>query len=71
MCGATAELTASTIAHVTYDDRALYVAIRCSEPRMDALEVVGARRDDNVWMGDSVDLFVQGASGEPFLPRDR
>ncbi len=66
MYGATTELTASTIAHVTCDDRALYVAIRCNEPRMDALEVVGARRDDNVWLGDSVDLFVQRASGEPF-----
>lgn len=64
--GATAELTASTVAHVTCDDRALYVAVRCNEPEMDALQVVGSARDDNVWMGDSVDLFVQRAAGEPF-----
>ncbi len=63
---ATADLSASTIAHVTFDDRALYVAVRCQEPEMEALEVVGSRRDDDVWLGDSIDLFVQRAAGEPY-----
>ena len=62
----TMELGASTLANVTYDDEALYVALRCNEPQMDALEVVGSKRDDDVWLGDSIDLFVQRAAGEPF-----
>ncbi len=57
---------ATTIAHVTYDDTALYIAIRCMEPRTENMELVGGGRDDNVWLGDSVDIFVQKATGGPF-----
>jgi len=60
------EEIATTLAHVTCDDRALYVAIRCNEPQMDELEVVGSRRDDDVWLGDSIDLFVQREMGAPY-----
>ncbi|NLO07995.1 MAG: hypothetical protein GX131_19410 [candidate division WS1 bacterium] len=57
---------ATTLAHVAYDDEALYVAIRCMEPQMEAMEVIGGSRDDNVWMGDSVDLFLQREQGGRF-----
>jgi len=62
----TEELQGTTLAHVAYDDDALYIAVRCQEPQMDALEVVGSRRDDDVWLGDSIDLFVQRGEDEPF-----
>ncbi len=63
---ATEEVQGATLAHVAYDDEALYVAVRCQEPHMDRLELVGGKRDDNVWLGDSVDLFIQREKGEPF-----
>lgn len=56
----------STLAHLAWDQQALYLSVRCQEPKMDALEVVGNKRDDNIWLGDSVDLFLQRAEGEPF-----
>jgi len=62
----TDELQAATIAHLNWTNQALYLAVRCQEPKMEALEVVGGKRDDNVWLGDSVDLFIQRAEGEPF-----
>lgn len=60
------DVQATTLAHVTYDDHALYVAIRCMEPMTEEMELIGSNRDDNVWLGDSVDLFVQRAEGEPY-----
>jgi len=63
---ATEPVQTMTLAHVTYDDRALYVAIRCMEPQTESMELIGSRRDDNVWLGDSVDLFLQRAEGGPF-----
>ncbi len=50
--------TAATTARVRYDDTALYIAVRCDEPDMAALSIAGAGRDDPVWQGDSVDLFL-------------
>lgn len=55
---------AATTARVRYDDAGLYVGVQCDEPNMDALRVVGSSRDDQVWQGDSVDLFVS-AGPEP------
>jgi len=60
------EVDAPTLSHVTYDDDALYVAVRCMEPMIESMEVVGSKRDDSVWLGDSVDLFVQQERGAPF-----
>jgi hypothetical protein len=57
---------ATTLAHVTYDDQALYVAVRCMEPMAEEMELFGMNRDDNVWLGDSVDFFLQRLAGEPF-----
>ncbi|MGD9494853.1 MAG: sugar-binding protein [Armatimonadota bacterium] len=65
--GAGGVVQATTVAHVAWDDEALYVAVRCMEPDMDALELVGSKRDDDVWLGDSIDLFVQRAAGEPYF----
>jgi len=48
---------APTDVRVAYDPDNLYLAIRCSEPIMDKLRVVGHKRDEDVWLGDSVDLF--------------
>ncbi len=49
---------ASTLAWLSYDDENLYVAVYCTEPSMDALNVVGTKQDRDVWLGDSVDLFL-------------
>lgn len=51
-------LTAKTFARVAYDDANLYIAVRCEEPRMAERKVVGTNRDDDVWLGDSVDVFL-------------
>lgn len=60
-------LKAKTLAWVAYDDQNLYLAVRCEEPNMNALHIVGAERDQPVWMGDSVDLFLAaGAAPLPF-----
>lgn len=60
------EVQATTIAHVGYDDEALYVAVRCMEPMTERMELIGSQRDDNVWLGDSVDLFLQQEEGAPY-----
>ncbi len=61
------EEPATTLAHVAYDDEALYVAVRCMEPMIEEMELVGSTRDDNVWLGDSVDLFVQQPEDDRFF----
>ncbi|MCD6361139.1 MAG: carbohydrate-binding family 9-like protein [Armatimonadetes bacterium] len=62
----TQQLQAATLAHLGWNNEGLYLAVRCQEPKMEALELVGGKRDDNVWLGDSVDLFLQRAEGGPF-----
>ena len=59
-------VTARTLAWITYDDKHLYLAVWCDEPKMSALSVVGAQRDQDVWLGDSVDVFV--SAGPARLP---
>jgi len=54
-----------TEARVAYDDQRLYIAVRCTEPKTAELEVVGRKRDDDIWMGDSVDIFVQPGDQAP------
>jgi len=59
---------AATTAWVTRDAMQLYIAIRCAEPNMAGLSVQGGSRDDPVWMGDSVDVFLStGADPEPYV----
>ncbi|MGQ9730486.1 MAG: sugar-binding protein [Candidatus Zipacnadales bacterium] len=54
-----------TQALVTYDAEALYIAIRCREPQPQALKIVGEKRDDQVWLGESVDVFLQPVDETP------
>lgn len=61
------DLKAKTQATVTYDAAALYIAVRADEPSPDKIESVGHNRDDAVWNGDSIDVFLtQEASGAPY-----
>jgi len=58
------ELTAETTAKVSYDDKALYIAVRCQEPDMKKIVAGGAKHDDTgIWMGDSVEFFF-GVDGK-------
>ena len=60
-------LKAQTLARVAYDEQKLYVGIRCEEPQMTRIAIVGEERDDNVWLGDSVDVFLApGPERTPF-----
>ncbi|MBM3500841.1 MAG: hypothetical protein FJX74_19455 [Armatimonadetes bacterium] len=54
-----------TEARVTYDAEGLYVAVRCVEPKRGEMQIAGEKRDDSVWMGDSVDLFLQAPDQAP------
>jgi hypothetical protein len=49
---------APTEAWVARDADSLYVALRCAEPRMEAIVTNVVGRDDNVWDDDSVEVFV-------------
>lgn len=46
-----------TKAVFTYDDRFIYVGVRCEEPAMDKLKLSGKKTDDPVWKDDAVELF--------------
>lgn len=60
-------VTARTVAWLAYDGKNLYVGVRCDEPNMAAMHIVGANRDSHVWDGDSVDLFLApGPNREPY-----
>jgi len=59
---------APTRVRVAYDDQNLYLAFQCVEPQVADLKIVGERRDDSVWMGDSVDIFLtQGPEPIPYV----
>ena len=57
---------AATEARVTYDAATLYIAVRCTEPKPKDMHVTGVQRDDSVWEGDSLDVFI--AAGEAPVP---
>ncbi|HIE52743.1 MAG TPA: hypothetical protein EYP85_13395 [Armatimonadetes bacterium] len=59
---------AQTTARVVYDQRALYLAVWCQEPRPERMQVVGKQHDDDLWQGDDVE-FVISAPGQkvPFF----
>jgi hypothetical protein len=56
---------APTEARVAWDAAQLYVAVRCVEPKRAEMAILGTERDDSVWMGDSVDLFLQPPDQAP------
>jgi len=51
-------LKAQTQAWVTYDNTALFVAVRCQEPAPQQMHIIGKQRDDDVWLGDDVEVMV-------------
>jgi hypothetical protein len=55
---------AQTTVKAAWDDSYLYAAFRCEEPQREKLSIVGEKRDDPLWMGDVVELFV-GLSDKP------
>ena len=59
--GVEEEVTGQTEAFVTYDADNLYIAMRCHEPNIAGMQIVGETRDSAVWEGDSVDLFITTA----------
>jgi hypothetical protein len=53
---------------VAHDDEMLYLAFRCEEPNLAGMILRGTERDDSVWMGDSVDIFLSvGQEPSPFV----
>jgi len=59
----------ATTGFIACDAEKLYVAVRCEEPKMDALEIRGGEtRDGSIWLGDSVDVFISaGAERVPYF----
>ncbi len=49
--------TAKTVAYLTYDSDALYVAYRCEEPLADKLIITTKEHDGPTWKDDGVELF--------------
>ena len=50
---------AKTTAQVIWDDRNLYVAFTCHEPKMDQLQPNGTERDTyGMYKGDSLEMFI-------------
>ena len=59
---------ASTRAWAAYDDKNLYIAFQCAEPKKGQMKIVGEKHDDPVWEGDSVDIFVsKGPLPTPYV----
>ncbi|HOD50595.1 MAG TPA: sugar-binding protein [Candidatus Hydrogenedentes bacterium] len=52
-------VSAQTQTKVTYDNEYLYIAFRCEEPKAAELQVVGENRDDYVFTGDVVEVFIK------------
>jgi len=55
-----------TCARVLADERALDVGFECPEPKMEAVQAKEKQHDGQVWMEDSVELFVGGAARKPY-----
>lgn len=55
----------TTETRVTYDATNLYLGVRCAEPNRGEMQIVGEKRDDTVWLGDSIDLFIQPPEQAP------
>ncbi len=52
-------VSAQTATWAAYDDEHLYIAFRCEEPKAAELQLVGEKRDDYVFTGDVVEVFVK------------
>lgn len=52
------EVTQRAEVLMTYDSNALYIAFRCVEPRLEALQSTVVQRDGPVFQDDSVEMFL-------------
>ncbi len=60
-----APASAQTRAQVAWDDRALYLAVRAEEPRMDLLRTDAVEAEaKRVWSDDLIELFVDSRNDE-------
>ncbi|MGI6460081.1 MAG: sugar-binding protein [Candidatus Hydrogenedentales bacterium] len=59
MKAAQGTVSAQTETRAAYDDENLYIAFHCEEPRMAELQIVGERRDDYLFTGDVVEIFIK------------
>lgn len=58
--------TPLTQAWVTYDAKSLYLLVKCYEPQVSQMTLVGKRHEDPIYTGDAVDLFFStGTSAIP------
>jgi hypothetical protein len=52
-------VSAQTHTQLAYDDENLYIAFRCDEPKAADLQIVGEKRDDYVFTGDVIEIFIK------------
>ena len=58
LSGRAAPPTQPTVARVLCDGRNIYFAFDCTDDDMKRLSVAGDNRDDPVWQGDTVEIFL-------------
>jgi len=49
---------APTTVKVTFDEKALYIAFNCREPRMDRLQATMTKHDADIWTEDCIEVFL-------------
>ncbi len=49
----------NTTAWAVWDEAALYIAVRCAEPKPKKMRLCGNKRDDDVWVGDDVEVLIR------------
>jgi hypothetical protein len=52
-------ISAQTETKVAYDDEYLYIAFHCEEPKAGNMLIVGENRDDYLFTGDVVEIFIK------------
>ncbi|MCK4244689.1 MAG: hypothetical protein KAX20_03590, partial [Candidatus Omnitrophica bacterium] len=55
---ATASVKENTEVYLCYDDKALYIAFKCYESRMDEIKALEREHDGMVWHDDCVEVFL-------------
>jgi len=64
LTGRAGEPEAATRARVVCDGKNLYFAFACAEPDMGRLAIAGKNRDDDVWHGDTAEIFLDPTHAE-------
>ncbi|MFH2068310.1 MAG: LamG-like jellyroll fold domain-containing protein [Candidatus Omnitrophota bacterium] len=57
--GAEEAAAAKTYAWMVYDEENLYIRVKCADPDTKKIETMGSKRDDPIWNGDVVEVFIQ------------